>query len=520
MPKNKTFPTNNIDTLGFSSHHWGIFARAAEIQQTPYRIIIPICATPLSADGAKLVSEKIDAYLALVHTYYPKHPIEFIYGDKLSFDNHQEPGSEKAAQDMKTTREQLAAQLKIPLNLLAEQNTLDFQYVPRHQFEGVQSPANKTVQLSSWSSVQSELVLKFMAEIRQVLQKIGTSAAPESVLLDDELLFSETYLGFAKTFIEKKVTDEIGYNKRSTDQFTQLMSSFTLSAIHHLKKVHKATPILCKTNANNQKKTEVKNEIFKCLPKETRVRDFIASLTYLLEEFCVFQEMLVQFPRAQGVPDQSLVQILYPGKSTAPAFHPLYQLDYFLSSMKLDSRRFLACAEFENKERFTSSNGDNTMLKKLSNPSVSPPIQIKTISSALEAHNGSLGQSTVHPEDELPAVLNSPPSSKSSDNGQQNEDDQRLQFGDGELSDDEKEELLLGGLRKAAMQTINPKNADLVCAKVLSFLMATEKPKSKAAQPTSKPLRLSQTQEQKEQPANAAQNNAAKQNLSLASNNG
>lgn len=391
--KAKINPKNNLRTLGFSDHAWEMLAQ----NQKASKFRIAISLQPLDFEEGNFVAltrRKVSAIIAMIRTYHPETPIEFFITDTLFLHNHPEGETVASVIEMKARKIQWAEVLGLPIEQLSPDNTsIDTSYKLTEQFAGVDAPESTNVTLSSWEKFRTPEIAEFMDRVQAVFEKIiADTQNRDQILLDDDRLFSEDYLGFVKQKFEDIIQKDIGYTSPITTLYREFIGSFALTSINHLKKLYKVGTSLCKATANNETRTLSKAEVFKRLPEETRYQEYAASMRHLMEEFYVTANILIMQPKLDKIPEDDLQWIFYAaGIPNAPRYHPLNSLTTFIETVKPFRRGFSACAEFplvkhsndlDNNDIPNSSNGE----KAMKHTSVqSPPMEINKIPKAISS---------------------------------------------------------------------------------------------------------------------------------------
>lgn len=385
--KAKFEPINHVDTLGFAPSTWEVLASAHAKGLTPPRFIIPVSMQPLLARNSKFnlfTRAKIQSYITLMHSYFPQTPIEFLMCDTLYLKNHPQPGA-RAEAALTNRKKEWTELLGLPVdNLSADRTSISttFHFDPafRETAAPAISPESKQVTLSSWAHYETDELSRFMKKTQDAVAKILLLDNPATILLDDSRLFAADHLAFVKEKLESIITKDLGYQGTETDQFKEFIGTFSLTAMHHLRKLHDLKAPMCRANAGPSKLTAVKMKLFEQAPADTRLAEYTASFCHLVHEFCYFAGQLLTSPRASGIPDNTPLHLYYAsGMPYAPVYHPVNQLNYFLEVSGLSSRGFLACAEFSpriNNNDHSSSHGEITMKDRP--PSTQAPSQQPT----------------------------------------------------------------------------------------------------------------------------------------------
>jgi hypothetical protein len=376
------------DQLSFSDRHWSIFHDFSNAKATVHRFIVPFCAItlpdetspglpaqnkpePPRVSAPEFTRIKTAALLTLTSMFFPSGPVEMLIGDSLSLDNHPQGNTETSQQDIQERKNKLSTQLRIPFNQLsAQQPTVQFTYTPptvaefSPYFPKIEPVKSKECTLVSIDKYTSPEVKAFMERIRGTLNQIAQMPNALDILLDDTLLFSENYLGYAKSPLEERLTVDLKADPKRAE-IAYFINSLMLSALHYLKNRYGVKSPL-NDNFKSAEFTQGKKNLFAAFANKVSLDELLTSFTYIIQEFCVFHDMLVRIPRSEKVPDAHLIICVYPMKNTAPAFHALVTLDITLER-RLATRRFLALSEFQlsnnNRSVPSSITGDPVMYK-------------------------------------------------------------------------------------------------------------------------------------------------------------
>lgn len=387
-------PTNKR-LFGIDAKNWAILSACAENKtplQTP--VYIAISAQPLeykSEKFGKATKSKIDAELALIRNFYPQAPIHILFGDKLFLDSYQLMDSMKAAKDVKSRRQEWQTLLGLPISSLSSATpSIPCEYKNTEGTDQNPLPPSLVVELESWAKDSTPEEKSFLNEFSKGLIHIMKQPNPETILLDDEKLYSREYLGFVKHTVEQLITEGIGYTEKSGALFQNFMKRFAHSAIFFLKHLQNI-PLGLENNlnSNNHHLTRSKLGIYEMLNPQTRLQLFCVSLYYQIAEFYRFTHLLVIRPKQRGLANSSPRVVYYAsGQVNTSSNNALYGLNDLCKKVGL-AVAFLACAEYQPQIMNNdpcSSNGEQNMTKNQSKPADIPPKQGEA---QVQVHNGS-----------------------------------------------------------------------------------------------------------------------------------